>query len=325
MRKTERTPYSPSLAEEEQARFRSRVESFASRLTLPLSQHALGLLEGEHQSDMSGNGFDFLDLREYQAGDSAQAIDWQASARLSRPIVVNRQKDVISTSWLLLDTGQEMMSVTPSGETALQVASNALRLFALLSLRRSDEISLVLADSGTISRLPFNGGYAKFDTTLRDAVEGRAFAPRDLTALLRYAQKIPRQDGLIVLATDATALTAEQTQLMTQLSQNHALVVVGVSTLNPFDPAWPMLTDSSTGRKMPAFLRDESLSQELDRRRSALNEALRLQLRRHADTYVSASSSQEMIDTVLKLISTSMKSPRRAQQSLLATAQKGGK
>lgn len=76
---------------------------------------------------------------------------------------------------------------------------------------------------------------------------------------------------------------------------------------------------------MPAFLRDQSLSQELDRRRSALNEALRLQLRRHADTYVSASSSQEMIDTVLKLISTSMKSPRRAQQSLLATAQKGGK
>ena len=60
MRKTERTPYSSSLAEEEQARFRSRVESFASRLTLPLSQHALGLLEGEHQSDMSGNGFDFL-------------------------------------------------------------------------------------------------------------------------------------------------------------------------------------------------------------------------------------------------------------------------
>ncbi len=63
-----------------------------------------------------------------------------------------------------------MTGVCPSGERAWQVAANALRMFAALSLRRSDDISLVFGDESSITRVPFNGGFAQFERTLDKAL-----------------------------------------------------------------------------------------------------------------------------------------------------------
>lgn len=292
--------------EHEQAVFRARIQQIGTRLTLPLARRALGLLEGEHGSNRPGNGFDFLDLRDYASGDSARQIDWKASAKNGRPIVINRQRDVTSTAWLLLDTGDEMQGTAEGGERLIDVAANALRAFALLSLRRSDEISLVLGDAGTITRTPFSGGYAKFDHTLADAVAGINPAPRDLTALLRYAQKIPTQDNLVIIATAQGAVRPSQERLVTALSEDHALVFVTISPINPFDPEGIRAVDAQSGRSMPAFLRTESLAQDVRRRRDALDAAFRRQLERHKDTLVTAGSSTDLLDRLIRLLSTGM-------------------
>ena len=60
-----------------------------------------------------------------------------------------------SRVWLLLDVGREMTGSCPSGEPAYEVAANALRMFAALSLRRSDDVSLVFGDAASITRVPF--------------------------------------------------------------------------------------------------------------------------------------------------------------------------
>ena len=86
-------------------------------------------------------------------------------------MVVERERLSTSRVWLLMDVGLEMTGVCPSGERAWQVAANALRMFAALSLRRSDDISLVFGDESSITRVPFNGGFAQFERTMDKALD----------------------------------------------------------------------------------------------------------------------------------------------------------
>ena len=45
------------------------------------------LLSGEHDSPFSGEGLEFLEIREYQSGDDVRHLNWQATARTRRPAV----------------------------------------------------------------------------------------------------------------------------------------------------------------------------------------------------------------------------------------------
>lgn len=169
---------------------------------LPTVRKALGVLEGEHASGRRGGSGDAMDVHAYEPGDESRLIDWKTSARQGRPMVVERERLSTSRVWLLMDVGLEMTGVCPSGERAWQVAANALRMFAVLSLRRSDDISLVFGDESSITRVPFNGGFAQFERTLDKALDRDWNHHRNIDALLEYARRIKDREALIVLATD---------------------------------------------------------------------------------------------------------------------------
>ena len=64
-----------------------------------------------------------MDIRIYEPGDEAKRIDWKTSARVGRPMVVQRERPSTSRAWLLLDVGQEMTGTCVSGEQVHQVRS----------------------------------------------------------------------------------------------------------------------------------------------------------------------------------------------------------
>lgn len=160
----------PSHSSSSDDRIRRKIEALGNSLSLPTVRKALGVLEGEHASNRRGGNDDPMDIRVYGPGDEARLIDWKASARLGRPMVVQHARQATSQVWLLCDVGEEMTGGCASGEPAYAVAGNALRMFAALSLRRSDDVSLVFADAHSITRMPFNGGFAQFERTLDDAL-----------------------------------------------------------------------------------------------------------------------------------------------------------
>lgn len=310
-------------ADAQSRRVRLRLASLGSMLTLPIAQKALGMLEGEHHSQKAGNGFDYLDLRDYQPGDEARLIEWKASARAGRPIVINRQRDVTSTVWLLLDIGTQMKASTPSGERELDVAANVLRMIALLSLRRGDEISLVLANSAQVTRTPFSGGYAEFDQLLRQKMAAAPSAPSDAVSLLDYARRIETHDALIVLATGEQALTVRAGSAISVLSEEHPLFFAVAKGINPFG-AGTSVRDIQTGRLMPAFLRGMRAANEFETRRQAAAQALDHDLDRHGDTLLWAGSSQEMLDGFIRLVRLSRLGVRPHASNMVAHAGSAG-
>lgn len=285
---------------------RRKIEALATTLTLPTVKRALGTLEGEHPSHRRFGSDDIMDIRPYEPGDEARRIDWRTSARNGRLMVVHRQRQVTSRVWMLMDTGREMTGSCESGEMAWQVAANGLRMFAALSLRRSDDISLVCADSASITRVPFHGGFAQFEHTLDRALERPWNHARNMDALLDYARRISDRNALIVLATDEHALGELQLATMRTIARTHPMVVIDVATINPFVARRRAVADADTGRRLPALLINAVSASEVDTHRSYLAAQLEAELQAGGSTLMRASSSEAMFRTFVHTVSLSL-------------------
>lgn len=232
---------------------RKKIEALGTQLSLPTVRKALGALEGEHASGRRGGSGDAMDVHAYEPGDESRLIDWKTSARQGRPMVVERERLSTSRVWLLMDVGLEMTGVCPSGERAWQVAANALRMFAALSLRRSDDISLVFGDESSITRVPFNGGFAQFERTLDKALDRDWDHHRNIDALLEYARRIKDREALIVLATDEHAMEERHITTIRRITRTHPMVLIDVATMNPFKAVSSRHapTDGLSARRVP--------------------------------------------------------------------------
>lgn len=284
---------------------RRRIESLGSRLSLPTVARALGVLEGEHPSPRRHGTDEFIDVRAWQPGDEARMIDWRTSARLARPMVVDRQRRATSRVWMLMDVGREMTGGCAGGERAWAVAANALRMFAALSLRRSDDISLVFGDARSITRVPFNGGFARFEHTLDRALERRWDQPRNIDALLDYARRIRDRASLIVIATDETALSGAHLADIRLLARSHPLVVVNVAVANPFAARRKGVAvfDAPDGRRLPAFLARATAADEVATHRAYAAAALERELAACGSAMIRSDSSAGMFDAFVALVS----------------------
>ncbi|MFT9232874.1 MAG: DUF58 domain-containing protein [Bifidobacterium sp.] len=287
---------------------RRKIESLGSTLSLPTVRRAMGVLEGEHTSHQRGGSQDTLDIRAYEPGDEARLIDWKTSARVGRPMIAEKERPSTSRVWMLLDMGMEMSGSCEGGERALDVACNALAMFATLSLRRSDDISLVLGDSANITRIQFNGGFARFERRLDDATGRDLDRPRNLDALLDYGRRIQDRNALLVLATDDTALEKPQLEKIRQLAQSHPVVVINVVTVNPFSRPrrYDRVVDAATGRFVPAFLARKANAEDVENHRRFNAAQLTHELQKSGSRMLRSSSSELMFHDFVRLVSLSL-------------------
>ena len=280
------------------ASVRKKIEALGTQMSLPTVRKALGVLEGEHASGRRGGGGDVMDMRAYEPGDESRLIDWKTSARQGRPMVVQRERLSTSRVWLLMDVGREMTGICPSGEQAYEVAANALRMFAALSMRRADDISLVFGDESSITRIPFNGGFAQFERTLDTALRRNWNHGRNIDALLEYARRIKDHEALIVLATDEHAMAERHIIQFRRIARTHPVVLIDVATLNPF---------------LPVSLRSRKSANEVSTHREYMAAALEQELTRAGSHMIRATSSEAMFDRFVTLVSRALTRTTRNQ------------
>ncbi|WEV73398.1 DUF58 domain-containing protein [Bifidobacterium sp. ESL0798] len=288
---------------------RRQIETLSSTLTLPTVRLALGMLEGEHSSSRLGGNNDPMSTRDYTLEDEARLIDWKASAKQGHPMVIDRERLVTSRVHLLLDNGLEMQGRTASGETATEVAGNAMCMFAALSARRHDRISLVFADSLNIIRKPFKGGLAQFEQAIDKAMGGgQTRSPRNFEALLSYARTLNDKGSLVVIATDDHALSGDHLHSLRLIAAMHPLMLIDVTTLNPFRKVpFGQVTDGLSGRRIPAFMIGGQPADSVDTHRRYLTAQLREQLKASNATLIRATSSEDMFSQFIHLVSVTLK------------------
>jgi uncharacterized protein (DUF58 family) len=259
------------------------------------------LFTGEYRSVFKGQGMEFSEVREYQAGDEVRSIDWNVTARMGKPFVKRYVEERELTVMLAVDlSGSERFGTRARFKSEL--ASELAAVLAMSAIRNNDRVGAVLFTDRIEHVVPPRKGRRHALRLMRDLL---VFEPlgtgTDLAGALEYTGKMLAHKAVIFVVSDFQAPDLEQPLKL--LAQRHDVVAVTVD-----DPSEQELPDVGLARFV-----DPETGQTLDintsdarvRARFAQTVAEELSARRHllrrlAIDEIPVRTDADVIDPLIK-------------------------
>lgn len=217
---------------------------------------------GEYHSVFKGQGMEFAEVREYQAGDEVRTIDWNVSARMRRLFVKRYVEERELTVLLLVDCSGSARSGTAERDKR-SLAAELAAVLALTATRNNDRVGLVLFSDGIEHVVPPRKGRRHALRLVRDVLAWPARQrTTDLAGALDHAARLLSHHAIVFVISDWVAPNPEQA--LRRLRQRHD--VVGVVLDDPGERDLPSLgvarlVDPETG----AFLEVDTSDRTVQR------------------------------------------------------------
>lgn len=180
---------------------------------------------GIKQQQRRGQGNEFLQLREYRAGDSQRQIHWQASAKYRKLIAKEYQDEKDQQIIFLLDCGRRMRHQDQQ-RAHLDQALNAVLLLAYVAARQGDAVGIMTLGGDNRWLAPRKGQKRvnQLLTTLYD-LESTSL-PADYLAATTQLDKVQHRRALVVLITNTRNEDHQQLmRALKQLQRRHLVVL----------------------------------------------------------------------------------------------------
>jgi uncharacterized protein (DUF58 family) len=204
---------------------------------------------GEYHSVFKGQGMEFSEVREYQAGDEVRTIDWNVSARMRRLFVKRYVEERELTVLLIVDCSGSSRFGT--GERDKQsMAAELAAVLALTATRNNDRVGLILCSDQPEHVVPPRKGRRHALRLVRDVLAWPTSSrATDLRTALDYAARVLSHHSIVFVISDFVTPSIERQLRM--MSQRHDIVAVvlddpGERTLP--DLGVSRLVDAETGR-----------------------------------------------------------------------------
>lgn len=192
-------------------------------------------LAGAYHSVFKGQGMNFDEVREYQAGDDVRSIDWNVTARMNHPFIKKFVEERELTLMLLVDvsgSGRFGSGVQTKRELAAEIAS----VLAFSAIRNNDKVGLILFTDEVEKFIPPRKGRSHVLRVIREVLY---YEPErrgtDLNVALEFLMRVQPHKAVTVVVSDF--LTAEgggrlpmplQTALR-QTNRKHDVVAVQIT------------------------------------------------------------------------------------------------
>src|SRR6266851_2226171 len=124
-----------------------------SRLDLRARQVVEGFLSGMHRSPVFGHSIEFVQHREYTAGDDIRHLDWKVWSKTDRFYIKQFEAETNLRSHLVVDVSESMHY----GRGALNKYNYACTIAACLAyllLRQQDSVGLLTFDDDVRQKVP---------------------------------------------------------------------------------------------------------------------------------------------------------------------------
>jgi uncharacterized protein (DUF58 family) len=183
---------------------RPEVIARVARLEIKARQIVEGFLSGMHRSPYFGQSVEFVQHREYVAGDDVRRIDWKVWSKTDKVYVKLYEEDTNLRTTLLVDLS-ESMQFGSGATTKYEYASTTAATLAYLLLRQQDSVGLVAFDQGIRSQVPPHSKHTHLHDILvaLDAEEPKQ--KTDMYEVLRRVAEESSRRGMIVLVSDLLA------------------------------------------------------------------------------------------------------------------------
>ncbi len=214
----------------------------ASSLRIAARRAVTTALAGAYRSAFRGRGLTFEELRDYQPGDDVRWMEWNATARLGKPIVKRMREERDLVLALLVDLSASL-DFGYAGTTKRAAAQRAAAALAVAALRVQDRVALATFADGLLTTLPPAAGPRQLERVLSAlvaATEGRSTVAGP--ALDWAIDTLPRH-AIVILISDL--LFADPGPALRRCARKHELIVLRIS-----DP-----TDRVPSRSAPIRVR----------------------------------------------------------------------
>lgn len=186
-----------------------RLRASAQRVAFRFMRPGSVPTPGVHRSLFRGHGLNFAGYREYQHGDDIRLVDWNVTARSSRPMLKLFEQEHASALMVVLDASASMSGPHPE---KWQAAASLAVLFAFVAARDGERLGLAITGEKGLAFTPRRGfaHATRIATRLEGASPGRraeaAPGPRGEGGLIdegvHRALRALRTPGVVVIASD---------------------------------------------------------------------------------------------------------------------------
>jgi len=180
---------------------------------------------GAYRSAFRGHGLIFDELRDYVPGDDAQWIEWNATARLARPIVKQMREERDGVLALLVDLSD---SAVPghAGRSRRDAIVRAAAALAFAAARVGDPISLLCFGGERLETWLPQTGPAHLSRIFTALAGPKGGARSDLRPALAWAtDRLPRRSIVVVLS---DGYCADPGPVLARCARKHELIALWV-------------------------------------------------------------------------------------------------
>jgi len=148
------------------------------------------IFAGEYHTAFKGKGMTFSEVREYQYGDEIRAIDWNVTARMSKPYVKVFEEERELTVMLLVDVSGSRQFGTVTQMKRDMVAEIAATL-AFSAIQNNDKIGVIFFSDKVEKFIPPKKGRKHILYVIRELLNFEPESDRtDLSEALRFLTNV---------------------------------------------------------------------------------------------------------------------------------------
>jgi uncharacterized protein (DUF58 family) len=281
------------------------AESVLRRIEWTVLRRLDGVLQGNYLTLFRGFGIDLADLREYQVGDDARTIDWNATARLQVPYVRQFNEDREVTAWFLVDLSGSV-NFGAGARTKRAMAVDFVALIARLLTRHGNRVGALLYTDRVELILPARGG-RRHVLHLIDEMQKTGNAPKPgkatrLGELLERALQAIKRRAVVIVVSDFIS-DPGWARALAFLGQRHDVLAVRLYDALEMDlPDLGLVTveDAETGQQLFVDTHDAAFRRRFSALAAQREAALREAFADAGADCIELATHDDLVDTLLR-------------------------
>ena len=185
------------------------------------------IFAGEYHSAFKGRGMTFSEVREYQYGDDVRDIDWNVTARYTKPYVKVYEEERELTVMLLVDvSGSRDFGAV--GETKREVMAEVAATLAFSAIQNNDKVGVIFFTDRIEKFIPPKKGRKHILLVIRELLD---FTPQstgtDINQALEYMTSALKKRCTTFLVSDFID-THDYYKAMSIANHKHDLIAIQV-------------------------------------------------------------------------------------------------
>lgn len=185
------------------------------------------IFAGEYHSAFKGRGMAFSEVREYQYGDDIRDIEWNVSARFSKPYVKVFEEERELTVMLLVDVS-ESLNFGTTNQLKRDMVTEIAATLAVSAIQNNDKIGVIFFSDRIEKFIPPKKGQKHILYIIRELLDFKSQSRHtSLSVVLQYlTQAMKRRCTAFVLSDFIDA--KDFTTPLTVANRKHDVVAIQV-------------------------------------------------------------------------------------------------